>query len=74
MTGSPALGPMSPRPSTRVPSLTTMTVFHLLVYSYTSSGFASIALQGAATPGVYQTAKSAKLCTVHLSAVSIFPR
>ena len=33
MTGKPALGPMSPRPSTRVPSLTTATVFHLLVYS-----------------------------------------
>ncbi len=33
ITGMAALGPMSPRPSTRVPSLTTATVFHLLVYS-----------------------------------------
>ncbi len=33
MTGMPALGPMSPMPSTRVPSLITATVFHLLVCS-----------------------------------------
>ncbi len=33
MTGRPALGPMSPMPSTRVPSEMTATVFHLLVYS-----------------------------------------
>ncbi len=33
ITGSPALGPMSPRPSTRVPSETTATVFHLWVCS-----------------------------------------
>ncbi|OHD21424.1 MAG: hypothetical protein A2064_09195 [Spirochaetes bacterium GWB1_66_5] len=33
ITGSPAAGPMSPRPSTRVPSLTTATVLPLLVYS-----------------------------------------
>ena len=33
VTGIPAFGPISPRPRTRVPSLTTATVFHLLVYS-----------------------------------------
>jgi len=33
MTGMPALGPMSPMPRTRVPSLMTATVFHLLVCS-----------------------------------------
>ena len=33
ITGRPAFGPMSPRPSTRVPSETTATVLHLLVYS-----------------------------------------
>ncbi len=33
MTGMPALGPMSPMPSTRVPSEMTATVFHLLVCS-----------------------------------------
>ena len=33
MTGKPALGPMSPKPSTRVPSEITATVFHLLVCS-----------------------------------------
>ena len=74
MTGSPAFGPISPRPNTRVPSLTTATVFHLFVYSYTKSGSSAIARQGAATPGVYQMAKSSKSLTVHLSTVSILPR
>ena len=33
LTGNDAAGPMSPRPSTRVPSLITATVFHLQVSS-----------------------------------------
>mgnify|MGYP001770799613 CR=1 FL=1 len=65
---------MSPRPRTRVPSLTTATVFHLFVYEYTNSGSAAMALQGAATPGVYQMLKLSKSRTRALSAVSIFPR
>ena len=33
MTGMPASGPMSPRPSTALPSVTTATVFHRRVSS-----------------------------------------
>ena len=40
ITGIPASGPISPRPSTAVPSLTTATRFPFAVYLYTSSGFA----------------------------------
>ena len=52
MTGRPASGPMSPRPSTAVPLETTATMLPLKVYLYTSSGFALILRQGSATPGV----------------------
>src|SRR5574344_1205914 len=58
MTGMAASGPMSPSPSTRVPSDTTATVFHFQVCSYTISGFLAMSLQGSATPGEYQMAKS----------------
>ena len=73
MTGMAASGPMSPRPRTRVPSETTATVFHLHVYSYASSGSLAMALQGSATPGEYQMAKSSNDLTHALGAVSIFP-
>ncbi len=49
---------MSPKPSTRVPSDTTATMFPLFVYSNTFSGASAISRQGWATPGVYQIAKS----------------
>ncbi len=52
ITGSAAAGPMSPRPSTAVPSVTMATVFFLMVSSCTSAGSASMALQTRATPGV----------------------
>ena len=52
MTGIAAAGPMSPRPSTAVPSLTTATVLPVQVYSPASSGWSAMALQTRATPGV----------------------
>jgi hypothetical protein len=47
-----ASGPMSPRPSTAVPSETTATVLLLIVYLKAFSRFSSIAVQTRATPGV----------------------
>src|SRR5207244_9355828 len=61
MTGNPASGPMSPRPRTRVPSVTMATWFHLFVRLQTNCGSALMSRQGCATPGVYQIAKSLKL-------------
>ena len=52
MTGMAASGPMSPRPSTAVPSETTATVFFLIVYWNALSRSAAISLQTRATPGV----------------------
>ena len=52
ITGKPAKGPIFPKPNTAEPSDITATVFHLFVYSYTSSLFSAIFLQGSATPGV----------------------
>ena len=52
MTGMAAAGPMSPRPSTAVPSVTTATVLPVQVYSLASSGWSAMALQTRATPGV----------------------
>ena len=52
ITGSEASGPMSPRPSTAVPSVTMATVFFLMVRSWTSSGSVAMAVHTRATPGV----------------------
>ena len=52
ITGIAASGPMSPSPSTAVPSETTATVFCLLVRFQASSRSAAIAWQMRATPGV----------------------
>ncbi len=52
ITGSAAPGPMSPRPSTAVPSVTMATVFFLMVSSCTRAGSAAMALHTRATPGV----------------------
>ena len=52
ITGSAPSGPMSPRPSTAVPSLTTATVCCLIVRFQTFSGSAAIAEETRATPGV----------------------
>ena len=52
ITGIAASGPMSPRPSTAVPSLTTATVLCLIVRFQTLAGSSAIAVQTRATPGV----------------------
>ncbi len=52
MTGIAASGPMSPSPSTALPSETTATVFALIVYLNAFWGFSAIAAQIRATPGV----------------------
>jgi len=58
MTGRDALGPMLPRPRTAVPSLTTATVFCLIVSDQTFSGSAAIADETRPTPGVYTIERS----------------
>ena len=52
ITGIAAAGPMSPRPSTADPSLTTATVLRLIVYWKAFSGASWMAMQTRATPGV----------------------
>jgi hypothetical protein len=52
ITGMAAAGPMSPRPRTALPSLTTATVLRLMVYWNALSGSCAIAEQTRATPGV----------------------
>ncbi len=52
ITGMAASGPMSPSPSTAVPSDTTATVFALIVYLKAFWRFSAIALHTRATPGV----------------------
>ena len=52
ITGSAPSGPMSPSPSTAVPSLTTATVFCLIVSDQTFEGSAAMADETRATPGV----------------------
>ena len=52
ITGIAASGPMSPSPSTAVPSETTATMLPLTVSDQARSGSAAIALQTRATPGV----------------------
>ena len=52
MTGSAAWGPMSPSPSTAVPSVTMATVFCLIVRANARSGSSRIARHTRATPGV----------------------
>ena len=52
ITGIAASGPMSPSPSTALPSETTATVLRLIVYWKARSSSSSIARQTRATPGV----------------------
>jgi hypothetical protein len=60
---------MSPSPSTRVPSVTMAMLFPLFVYSKTRSGSSTISRHGAATPGVYQMAKSSRPRIAHLGMI-----
>src|SRR3954447_22792747 len=50
MTGIAAAGPMLPSPSTADPSLTTATVFRLMVSRRASAGFSAIAMHPPHTP------------------------
>ncbi len=52
MTGMAASGPMSPRPSTAVPSVMTATVLLRAVYRAASEGSTAMARETSATPGV----------------------
>ena len=52
ITGIAASGPMSPRPSTALPSETTATVLRLIVYWKARSRSCAIAMHTRATPGV----------------------
>ena len=52
ITGRAASGPMSPSPSTAVPSLTIATQLRLIVRFQTLSGSSAIARETRATPGV----------------------
>ena len=52
ITGIDASGPMSPRPSTALPSVTTATVFFLIVNSKALERSWAISVQTRATPGV----------------------
>ncbi len=61
MTGSPASGPMSPSPRTRVPSETMAMVLPRLVSSQTCAGSAWMARQGSATPG-YTRSRNLPAC------------
>ena len=73
MTGIEAAGPMLPRPSTAVPSVTTATVLETQVYSWASSGSAKIASQTRATPGVYDSERSLASRSGTVEATSILP-
>jgi hypothetical protein len=52
ITGIAASGPMSPSPSTAVPSVTTATVFCFVVSVQALAGSSAIARETRATPGV----------------------
>ncbi len=69
MTGFPASGPMSPRPSTAVPLEITATRLPRAVYSLALAGSAAISSQANATPGEYARARS-RWVTIGLVAVT----
>ena len=73
ITGIPASGPISPSPSTAVPSVITATRFERLVYLYDKSTSFEISRQGSATPGVYATESSSLFVTFALDTTSILP-
>jgi len=73
ITGSDASGPMFPSPRTLLPLVITAIVFHRLVSLKDSSLLCAIALETAATPGVYQIAKSLNDLTGTFGTVSILP-
>ena len=73
ITGIAAAGPISPSPSTALPSVTTATVLRLIVRFQTLSGSAAIASQTRATPGVYAIDRSSRVFTGEFEFMWIFP-
>ena len=73
ITGNAAAAPMSPRPSTAVPSVTTATVLRLMVSRRASAGLAAIARHTRATPGVYARERSSRLRSSTLGSTDSFP-
>ena len=73
ITGMAASGPMSPSPSTALPSVTTATVFRLIVRFQALSGSSAIARQTRATPGVYAIDRSSRVFTGELAFMWILP-
>ena len=73
ITGIAASGPMSPRPSTALPSVTTATVLRLIVRLHALSGSAAIAWQTRATPGVYAIDRSSRVFTGAFESMWILP-
>src|SRR3954470_16546503 len=73
ITGIAASGPMSPRPRTAVPSVTTATVLRLIVYWKARSGSSAIAVHTRATPGVYAIERSSRVLSGALLCSSILP-
>src|SRR4029453_5946717 len=73
ITGIAAAGPISPRPSTAVPSETTAIVLPLIVRFQALPGSAAIASQTRATPGVYAMERSSRFLIGTLLLTSILP-
>ena len=73
MTGRLASGPMLPSPSTAVPSVTTAIVLRLMVRRRASSGWAAMASQTRATPGVYAIDRSSRLRSGTLDSIESLP-
>ena len=73
ITGSAASGPIAPRPSIAVPSVTTATAFCLIVSVKTFSRSSLMARHTPATPGVYAIDRSSRVFTGTLFWMPIFP-
>ena len=73
ITGRAASGPISPSPSTAVPSDITAIEFPFHVYSYAKSLSFAISLQGSATPGVYARPRSSFESIFALDSTLSFP-
>ena len=67
------MGPISPSPSTAVPSVTTAIILPRAVNEFTFDSSSVIALHTSDTPGVYTTLKSCSSLTSTLLVISIFP-
>ena len=73
ITGMAAAGPMSPSPSTAVPSVTTATVLGTHVYASARAGSAAIASHTRATPGVYASDMSSALVSGEVGVTASLP-